>query len=113
MSEEQYLTNELYWEELVRQKDARIKWLEIEVQRRAGETIMANDRIEALEAQVRRYAAEAVLANTRVEALEDLIRNIAGLDDSNLYISSHAVLVRAVREWRDEARAALAPEQDK
>jgi hypothetical protein len=49
MSEEQYLTNELYWEELVRQKDARIKWLEIEVQRRAGETVSAYDRIAALE----------------------------------------------------------------
>ena len=53
MSEEQYLTNELYWEELIRQKDARIKWLETEVQRYAGEAVMANDRIEALEAALR------------------------------------------------------------
>jgi hypothetical protein len=37
----------------------------------------------------------------------DLLRNIAGLDDSNLFISSHAVLVNAVREWRDEARKLL------
>lgn len=38
------------------------------------------------------------------EPIIDLLRNIAGLDDGNLYISSHAVLVQAVREWRDEAR---------
>lgn len=37
----------------------------------------------------------------------DLMKNIAGLDDSNLYISSHEVLVQAVREWRDEARRIL------
>lgn len=38
----------------------------------------------------------------------DLLRNLAGLDDSNLYISSHAVLVEAVKEWREEARRLLA-----
>ncbi len=39
--------------------------------------------------------------------IQDLIRNIAGLDDSNLYVSSHAILVQAVREWREEARKIL------
>ena len=47
------MTNELYWEELVRQKDARIKWLEQEVRRWAAEAVIANDRIEALEKALR------------------------------------------------------------
>jgi hypothetical protein len=40
----------------------------------------------------------------RIAKLEDLARNIAGLDDRNLYISSHAILAAAVREWREQAR---------
>ena len=40
-------------------------------------------------------------------AIIDLLRNIAGLDDGGLYISSHASLANAVREWREEARKIL------
>jgi hypothetical protein len=39
------------------------------------------------------------------DKIEDLLRNIAGLDDRNLYISNHDVLIQAVKEWREEARA--------
>ncbi len=45
--------------------------------------------------------------NNLVDPVEDLLRNIAGLDDSNLFVSSHEILVAAVREWRDEARKIL------
>lgn len=41
------------------------------------------------------------------EAFDDLLRNVAGMDDGNLFVSSHAVLVAAVREWREEARNIL------
>jgi hypothetical protein len=75
MSEEQYLTNELYWEELVRQKDARIKWLEIEVQRRAGETIMANDRIEALGAALRFILTDPPAALDEPDTDAEIIRH--------------------------------------
>ena len=50
---------------------------------------------------------EQAFIEQEAPAILDLLRNIAGLDDGNLYISSHASLANAVREWRDEARKIL------
>lgn len=48
--------------------------------------------------------AEPAGIEPRARTVVDLLRNVAGLDDRNLFPSSHAVLVQAVKEWREEAR---------
>lgn len=50
---------------------------------------------------------EHALIQKNASRIIDLLGNIAGLDDRNLYISSHAVLAHAVREWRTDARELL------